>query len=602
MLSHTPDRLRWRLGVMAALAITFLSLYPQLDLWCTRAPGGTSAYATLEFDEVAYSAYLNALIDGRPRRNDPYTGFNDTPTAPQPETLFSVQFLPPYVLAIPARLFGLDASTIFIVLAPLAAFAAALALFWLLSLITKDERSAAVGVLLVLCFGSIAGNKLALRMMLGLHNPFPYLSYLPFLRRYVPAVPFPLFILFCGLSWRMLTRTETRAQLRSAIGAGLIFALLVYSYFYLWTAASAWLFCLALLWLLARPHHWRTSIRSLSIVAACALAAIIPYTVLLARRATNTDSMVVLKSLHAPDLFRLTELLGAVVLLLLIAAAWRGVVSWRDDAWLFAASFALQPFVVFNQQIVTGFSLQPGHYEKLIANYGVLIALVVTVTLIWRGLKGLSASVPRSLLLTLAVLAFSWCLAETATQSQRNRSINLMRAQERLLGIRLNQLTQSNPATQPANQAVLFSPTLLRVHADSLPTDAPQPPFWAPHTFVFTTSWAEYKERLYQNLYYTGIDERKLYALVNDRNGLIKFVFIAHPTAPLTAATIPQEVQSYLQYAASFDHNRAAQAKLSYLVTTATDDVDLSNLDRWYERDAGERVGELMLYRLRLRP
>jgi hypothetical protein len=587
---------------MAALAITFLSLYPQLDLWRTRAPGGTSTYATLEFDEVAYSAYLNALIDGRPRRNDPYTGLNDTPATPQPETLFSVQFLPPYVLAIPARLFGLDASTTFIVLAPLAAFAAALALYWLLGLITKDERCAAVGVLVVLCFGSIAGNKLALRMLLGLHNPFPYLSYLPFLRRYVPAVPFPLFILFCGLSWRMLTHTEARAQIRAAIGAGLIFVLLVFSYFYLWTAAAAWLFCFALLWLLARPHHWRTSIRSLSIVTACALVALIPYTILLSRRATNTDSMVVLKSLHAPDLFRLTEVLGAVVVLLLCAAAWRGVVSWRADGWLFAASFALLPFVVFNQQIVTGFSLQPGHYEKLIANYCALLAFVVTATLIWRGLKDPVTPLPRSLLLTLAVLAFGWCLAETATQSQRNRSINLMRAQERLLALRLNQLAQSTPTAQPANQAVLFSPSLLRVHADSWPTDAPRPPFWAPHTFVFTASWTDYKERLYQNLYYTGIDERKLYALVNDRNGLIKFVFIAHPATPVNAATIPQEIQNYLHYTASFDHERAAQAKPTYLVTTTTDDVDLSNLDRWYERDAGERVGELMLYRLRLRP
>src|SRR2546423_2445122 len=164
--STKQNELRWRLGVIAALAITFLALYPQLDLWCTRAQGGTSAYVTLEFDEVAYSAYLNALIADRPRRNDPYTGLSDTPAAPQPETLFSVQFLPPYVLALPARLLGLDASTMFIILAPLIAFASALALFWLLGMITGDERIAAAGVLVILCFGSLAGTPLALRMLL----------------------------------------------------------------------------------------------------------------------------------------------------------------------------------------------------------------------------------------------------------------------------------------------------------------------------------------------------------------------------------------------------------------------------------------------------
>jgi hypothetical protein len=28
---------------------------------------------------------------------------------------------------------------------------------------------------------------------------------------------------------------------------------------------------------------------------------------------------------------------------------------------------------------------------------------------------------------------------------------------------------------------------------------------------------------------------------------------------------------------------------------------NLSNLDRWYERDAGEKVGDFIIYRLRLK-
>ena len=125
-----------------------------------------------------------------------------------------------------------------------------------------------------------------------------------------------------------------------------------------------------------------------------------------------------------------------------------------------------------------------------------------------------------------------------------------------------------------ATQVVLFSPTLLRVHADSLPTDAPQPPFWAPHMFVFTTSWATYQERLFQNFYYMGVDERKLNALVADQSGLIKFVFLAQPSKPAPAATIQQSIQNYLTYTASFNRERAAQAKLAYLVTTVGDDAE----------------------------
>ncbi len=306
-INAAANKIRWRLGVLPALAIAILSIYPQLDLWRTQK---TSSYATLEFDEVAYSAYLNALIEGRSRRNDPYLGVSDSPTTPQPETLFSVQFLPPYFLALPARLLHLDASQVFIIVAPLAALAAALALFWLLQTVAEDERIAAAGVLIVFCFGSIAGTPLALKMLARFQLPFAYLPFLPFLRRYVPAVPFPLFMIFCGLVWRMFT-SDKRAALLSAVAAGVTFAALVFSYFYLWTAALAWFGCACALWFVAHKSKWRQTIASVMIVAAFMITAIISYAWLLSKRAVNTDTMVLLRSLHAPDLVRLTELIVA---------------------------------------------------------------------------------------------------------------------------------------------------------------------------------------------------------------------------------------------------------------------------------------------------
>ncbi|HEY0082454.1 MAG TPA: hypothetical protein VGB61_06670 [Pyrinomonadaceae bacterium] len=40
---------------------------------------------------------------------------------------------------------------------------------------------------------------------------------------------------------------------------------------------------------------------------------------------------------------------------------------------------------------------------------------------------------------------------------------------------------------------------------------------------------------------------------------------------------------------------------LSYVVAGA-EQTELGNIDRWYARDAGERIGNYMIYRLRLRP
>jgi len=40
---------------------------------------------------------------------------------------------------------------------------------------------------------------------------------------------------------------------------------------------------------------------------------------------------------------------------------------------------------------------------------------------------------------------------------------------------------------------------------------------------------------------------------------------------------------------------------LSYLIIHSDKRPDFANLDRWYERDAGERIGEFILYRVKLR-
>src|SRR5207253_9032027 len=117
------------------------------DLLRTRGHEWNGAYAYTDTDEVAYAAYFKALATGRPRRNDPYTGRDDMPNATQPESLFSIQFLPAYIIALPARVLGLSTSTIFILLMPIAAIAATLALSGLFEIVIGDDRQSAVGAL-----------------------------------------------------------------------------------------------------------------------------------------------------------------------------------------------------------------------------------------------------------------------------------------------------------------------------------------------------------------------------------------------------------------------------------------------------------------------
>src|SRR5215210_7918888 len=125
-------KLRWRFGIIAGLFLAVFSLYPQLKLVYNRGGDWNGHYAYNDIDEVAYAAYLKGLIDGRPRKNDPYTGRDDSPENPQQESLFSIQFAAPYTIAIPARTFGVGAPWAMTISGAVAAFLTALAIFWLI--------------------------------------------------------------------------------------------------------------------------------------------------------------------------------------------------------------------------------------------------------------------------------------------------------------------------------------------------------------------------------------------------------------------------------------------------------------------------------------
>src|SRR5947209_7904224 len=126
-------KIEWKWGAFAALAMTIISLYPQINLWIARGTDWQGSYVLTQGDEVAYSAYINALMDGRPRRTDPFNGRDDQPGKPTYESLFSIQFLPAYAIALPAKWLHMSSSMAFILLIVLCAIASSLAMFWLLA-------------------------------------------------------------------------------------------------------------------------------------------------------------------------------------------------------------------------------------------------------------------------------------------------------------------------------------------------------------------------------------------------------------------------------------------------------------------------------------
>jgi hypothetical protein len=603
-----PKIIAWKWGVWAALAMMLLALWPQINMWIARGGNWQGSYVSVQGDEMAYSAYINALIAGRPRRNDPFMGKDDVPSAPLPESLFSIQFIPAYAVALPARALHLSAATAFILFMVLSAIISSLAIFWFLNTVTGDARVAAAGTLVALCLGTLAaGQGEAIFMLRGqnVYDSFPYL------RRYQPSVAFPLFFVFCTFLWRSLPRGNRRSEIRSAVWAGLIFTVLVFSYFYLWTAAAALFAALGLLWCVARPGDWRHLFLSFAIIAGISTPAIVSFFLLLFRRSASMDSTQLLFYSHAPDLLYVPELIGFAIVGALVLAAWRRKVDLRDPTVLFTASLALMPFLVFNQQILTGRSLQPIHYQVFIANYAALVSLVLASLVLTR--RDAYWKIPNRALIYVALVAFAWGVVELAGSTRRNAAYARIRDDSMPVLKRLAEIAKQDGTYERARLSgaypVVYSTNL--TVAGNLATVAPQGVLWAHHTpAAGVASLDQSKELYFHYLYYSGVDEKELaQALLEGQFSTLTALFgvervittLTPYPKPITVQEMRAEVRRYSEFINSFSRERASHPLLSYVLAPSQAEPNYANLDRWYERDSGERVGIYLIYRLRLR-
>lgn len=607
---RTEQRIEWRWGVLAALALAVIGLYPQIHLWITRGSEWQGSYALTQGDEVAYSAYVNALLDGRPRTNDPFSGQDVTPGQPPYETLLAIQFVPAYLVALPARGLGLSVSTAFIFLIVIAAVAASLAIFWLLATLTGDSKAAAAGTLMTLCFGALAGSDCCWRA-----NAFTEM--VPFLRRYPVATTFPLFFVFCVFVWRALMRESSRARLIYSVAAGALLAVTVFSYFYIWTAAMAWFASLIVLWILFRRDEFRRITITTFVVGAIAAAAVGTFLIMFLKSKPGYATEQLLVSTHAPDLFNQPEVIGFIALAILGRAAWRKQVEIRSPLVLFALSFTLLPFTVFNQQVVTGMSLQPIHYRVFIANYAALIAVVLVFWILWRA-RNPGRRIATSMLIAVAAVSFVWGMVEVVTATGRRAQNATVRDEFRAVTKRITAMAHEDGSAQAALAGKASFPTVFTLTVDetleiskSIPTDGPLAVLWSLHSDAFIPA-AESKGRFYRHLYYCGLTPKMVEARMRQNEFWVNVPLFGSERMvpglvlefkPVTIPEIVEERRRYADFYNNFTRQDAVEPTLNFVIIPDGPGLpNLANLDRWYERDNGQKVGAFTIYRVKLRP
>jgi hypothetical protein len=70
---------------------------------------------------------------------------------------------------------------------------------------------------------------------------------------------------------------------------------------------------------------------------------------------------------------------------------------------------------------------------------------------------------------------------------------------------------------------------------------------------------------------------------------------------PLTLGEIEEEVRRYDAFYKNYSHADASQPTLSYVIVMSNLNTDLSNLERWYQLEAGENLGAYTLYKVQLK-
>jgi len=613
-------KLRWRYGLIAGIFLAIFSLYPQMKMVYLRGDDWNGHYAYNDIDEVAYAAYVRALIDGRPRKSDPYTGKDDSTATPQEESLFSIQFVAPYTVALPARLIGIGAPWAMTLAGAIAAFLTALAVFWLIGMITGNSIFAMSGSLIVLAGGAIFAGEGAIGEISGMGYAYPYF---PGFRRYIPALAFPAFFALVGIVWRLVGQErvdelELNTKRHSVAGidtrvlalicvAVIAFSYTVFSYFYVWTTAAAWFGCLGICLIVLRSNWLFTDIKRLLLIGAGSLIALIPYAYLLSQRSQTMDNVQLLVRTRQPDLLRVPELIGYFVIVLILLSATLRVVSLQDRRIVFTLSLALVPLAIFNQQVITGQALQPIHYQVFIGNYVAGLALVLCVGLLCFTGGEIRARLRTAAAMTLGIVAAVWGFVECHYTVRILDEVNVIRDAALPVAKRLDEIARTDRAAK--EKVVLHFGV---AEGDDLPTLAPQSLLWARHQHVFASeTWQQHKERYYQFLYYSGITPGQLAESMKRGGDFVSIIALfgwgRHTDRlnseyqPLTFAEIDAEADLFGEYLRTFDPRRGGVKKLDYAIARADAVPDLSNVDLWYERDSGEIYGEYILYTLRLK-
>ena len=214
-------------------------------------------------------------------------------------------------------------------------------------------------------------------------------------------------------------------------------------------------------------------------------------------------------------------------------------------------------------------------------------------------------------------MSFGWGMLEVSNATEHWSQKAKVRDDINAVAKRLTVMANEDGSLAAARAGQTAFPTVFTLAVDetlevsmSLPTDGSLAVLWSIHTDAFLSP-AESKERYYRHLYYSGLTPKMVEQRMRENVfWIVVPIFgservipgLVHNFRPITREDIVEERRRYAEFYNNFTREHATKPTLNFVVVPDGPGLpNFGNLDRWYERDSGEKIGAFTIHRVKLR-
>lgn len=225
----------------------------------------------------------------------------------------------------------------------------------------------------------------------------------------------------------------------------------------------------------------------------------------------------------------------------------------------------------------------------------------------------LEADVLNKTLLLTSAAAILIGYYDTVAGAEANKFNNIWRDELMQVSNRIKVLSAEIPPQIPPPVVLSFDLSMTWANSVDIPSLSSQPVLWGIHMTMFPDiTYKDSSARLNRFLYYHNYDEKKLKDSFGwgPAGALLSYGFFkaerilpiySGGVTPITEQEIDDVVNQYAIFRRDFSYEDAAHPRLSFVLVHRYIEQDLSAVDKWYQRDTGEEIGEYILYRVTLR-